>query len=238
MGFWIFSRKKDVLAIRIRKAIQGSFGYTPKNIELYKLALCHKSHSKKSALKNNERLEFLGDAVLDLVLADYLYAKYPDKKEGELTKMRARIVSRKCLIDLANKLGVGKNIPVRKQFDLPRETIIGNTLEAIIGAMYYDLGYEKCMKYTLQAIRENLDLDKVLSINSDYKSMLQEWAQKRRKRVEYKCTEVAVGQEEQKFEAVVFIDEEPKGKGMASSKKNAEKKAAEEAWRLYQNGAF
>lgn len=235
MGFWIFNRKKDVLGDRIKRSINRSFGYTPKNIELYKLALCHKSHSKKGALKNNERLEFLGDAVLDLVLADHLYEKYPNKKEGELTKMRARIVSRECLIDLANKLGIGKDIPVRKQYDLPRETIIGNTLEAIIGAMYYDVGYKKCMKLTLNAIRKNLNLEKVLSINSDYKSMLQEWTQKNRKRVEYKCKEVSVGQEQKKFEAEVYIDEESFGKGLASSKKNAEKMAAKKAWYRVQN---
>ena len=127
---------------------------------------------------------------MDLVLADYLYKKYPNKKEGELTKMRARIVSRECLIDLAEKLGVGKSIPIRKQYDLPRETIIGNTLEAIFGAIYYDLGYDRCMQIGLEVIGKNLDLEKVLSINSDYKSMLQEWTQKKKKRVVYKCEEI------------------------------------------------
>lgn len=230
MGIWPFNRKKDVLGERIKKAIKSSFNFTPKKIELYKVALCHKSHSKKGAHKNNERLEFLGDAVLDLILADFLFEKYPDKKEGELTKMRARIVSRECLIALAEKLSVGKEIPVRKQFDLPRETIIGNTLEAIIGAIYYDVGYSKCMKITLNAIREHIDLEKVLVVNSDYKSMLQEWTQKKKKRVEYKCEEVIIGPDEKKFEATVFIDEQAFGNGRAGSKKNAEKKAAEQAW--------
>lgn len=230
MGIWPFDRKKDVLGERIKKAIRASFGFTPKKIELYKLALCHKSHSKKGAIKNNERLEFLGDAVLDLVLADFLYEKYPNKKEGELTKMRARIVSRECLISLAEKLSVGKEIPVRKQFDLPRETIIGNTLEAIVGAIYYDVGYTKCMRITLEAIKAHIDLDKVLNFNSDYKSMLQEWTQKKKKRVEYKCEEVSVGTDEKKFEATVFIDHKPLGNGKAGSKKAAEKKAAEQAW--------
>ncbi|NND76710.1 MAG: ribonuclease III [Flavobacteriales bacterium] len=230
MGLWPFQRKKDVLGDRIKKAIRASFGFTPKKIDLYKLALCHKSHSKKGAVKNNERLEFLGDAVLDLVLADFLYERYPSKKEGELTKMRARIVSRECLISIAEKLSVGKEIPVRKQFDLPRETIIGNTLEAIIGAIYYDIGYKRCMQITLQAIRNNIDMDKVLEVNSDYKSMLQEWTQKKKKRVEYRCEEVTIGEDEKKFEATVFIDEEPFGNGRAGSKKNAEKRAAKQAW--------
>ncbi len=208
-----------------------SFGFKPKKIELYKLALCHKSHSKKGSSKNNERLEFLGDAVLDLIIADYLYEKYPSKKEGELTKMRARIVSRESLVDLAEKLGVGKNIPVRKQFDLPRETIIGNTLEAIFGAIYYDVGYDKCMKIGLDVIRKNLDFEQVISVNSDYKSMLQEWTQKKRKKVAYKCEEIGQAPNGITFEATVFIDEVPQGRGSASSKKNAEKKAAEEAWK-------
>lgn len=210
--------------------MRESFGFTPKRIELYKLALCHKSHSKKGSKKNNERLEFLGDAVLDLVLADYLYEKYPDKKEGELTKMRARIVSRECLLDLAEKLGVGKNIPVRKQFDLPRENIIGNTLEAIFGAIYYDLGYERCMEIALQVIKQNLDLENALSVNSDFKSMLQEWTQKKKKKVSYKCIEVSEEGKDARFEATVYIDDKSFGNGIASSKKNAEKKAAEEAW--------
>ena len=231
MAFWVFKKKKDVLGDRIRIAIKESFGFKPKKIELYKLALCHKSHSKKGATKNNERLEFLGDAVLDLVLADYLYKKYPKKKEGELTKMRARIVSRECLIDLAEKLGVGKNIPVRKQFDLPRETIIGNTLEALFGAIYYDLGYKKCMKIALDVISKNLDLEVVLSVNSDYKTMLQEWTQKKKKKVAYKCEEVNGNTPHISFEATVYIDDKPYGNGSANSKKNAEKKAAEQAWK-------
>lgn len=230
MRFSFFKSKKDVLGNRIRRTIYASFGCKPKDIALYKLALCHKSHSRKGKIKNNERLEFLGDAVVDLAIADYLYQQFPGKKEGELTKMRARLVSRKNLIDLAENLSVGKEIPVRKQFDLPRETIIGNTLEAIFGAMYYDHGYIKTKEIIIDVYKKYLDLDHLIQNNADYKSMLQEWTQKRKKIVIYKCQEINGDQSLPVFEARVFIDSSLFGIGRGKSKKLAEKMAAEIAW--------
>ena len=230
MRFSLFKSKKDVLGDRIRKTIYASFGCKPKDIDLYKLALCHKSHARKGKAKNNERLEFLGDAVVDLAIADYLYLTFPKKKEGELTKMRARLVSRKNLIDLAENLSIGKEIPVRKQFDLPRETIIGNTLEAIFGAMYYDHGYIKTKQIIIEAYKKHLDLDHLITNNADYKSMLQEWTQKRKKNVVYKCKEINGNLAIPEFEAKVFIDSSLFGVGRGKSKKIAEKMAAEIAW--------
>lgn len=230
MRFSLFKSKKDVLGERIRKSIYNSFGCKPRDISLYKLALCHKSHSRKGKVKNNERLEFLGDAVVDLAIADYLYEKFPNKKEGELTKMRARLVSRKNLIDLAEYLSVGKEIPVRKQFDLPRETIIGNTLEAIFGAMYFDHGYIKTKNIIINSYKRHLDLDHLISNDADYKSLLQEWTQKRKMSVSYKCREVNGKSAVPEFEARVFIDASLYGIGRGKSKKVAEKMAAEIAW--------
>lgn len=230
MRFSFFKSKKDVLGNRIRKSINKSFGCKPRDIDLYKLALCHKSHARKGKAQNNERLEFLGDAVVDLAIADYLYQQFPKKKEGELTKMRARLVSRKNLIDLAENLSVGKEIPVRKQFDLPRETIIGNTLEAIFGAMYYDQGFSKTKRIIIDVYKKYLDLDHLISKNADFKSMLQEWTQKRKKNIVYRCNEVSKDSSKPEFEAEVFIDSSPFGKGRGKSKKIAEKKAAEIAW--------
>ncbi|MBQ2394165.1 MAG: ribonuclease III, partial [Alistipes sp.] len=120
------------------------FGFIPNNIELYKLALIHKSASQSIGGHhiNNERLEFLGDAVIESVTSDYLYIEFPDKNEGFMTQLRAKIVSRQSLNDIARKIGLDKYVVYNSGGNFTQKHIYGDAFEAMMGAVYLDQGYE------------------------------------------------------------------------------------------------
>ena len=130
-----------------KKSLKGILGYSPGNMELYKKALTHRS-IKETSSENNERLEYLGDAILSALVADYLFKRYPYKEEGFLTEMRSKMVNRQQLNDIAVKMGL-KKVTVFNKSDASLKTsqIFGNTLEALVGAIYLDKGYKKTSKW-------------------------------------------------------------------------------------------
>jgi len=200
--------------------------------DLIATALTHPSYTFEnpgSGLENNQRLEFLGDAVLDFVVGEYLYLNYPERPEGELTKMRAAVVNETTLarkaksIDLGQALFLGKGEQSSGGRD--RASIIADALEAVIGAIYLQYGFEKVRKFILNMlVPEIKELDE--GNYGDFKTMLQEKAQKEEYDVSYKILDEEGPDHDKLFTAGVYVHNELKGKGTGKTKKEAEQNAA------------
>ncbi len=218
-------KKRDQESITLRRTVKGIIGKSPKNIHLYRLALSHSSVAEES----NERLEYLGDAILGAIVADYLFKKYPYKNEGFLTEIRSRIVKRESLNDLAIKLGLDQLVQYHKN-NISSRSIYGNALEAFIGAIYLDLGYRTCYAFILnQIISMHLDLKHVVENNRNFKSILIEWSQKNNFLVRFDIEKEEGENHKKEFTATVYFDEQLQATGTGHSKKKAEQAAAEKA---------
>ncbi len=215
------------------KSIRNIFGVRPGNISLYILASQHSSVAKEglSGLKeSNERLEYLGDAVLSAIIADYLFKKYPYKDEGFLTEIRSRIVNRESLNQLGRKLGIEKIIEYHnnRKHAQAYKSLLGDSLEALIGAIYLDKGYLFTKKTILKRlIFPHLDIEKIVDINPNYKSKIIEWAHKNDKDIRFEIMNVKENKHYKEFISQVYIDNKPFGKGFGFNKKRAEQEAAE-----------
>ncbi|MEE4199001.1 MAG: ribonuclease III [Bacteroidales bacterium] len=202
----------------------------PVNLKVYKIAFTHKSASILSDTHqfiNNERLEFLGDAILAAVIADYLFSSFPYKKEGFLTKLRSRIVSREQLNEIALNLGLQYHIVAQARMN-GTKNIYGNALEAFIGAVYIDKGYRKTKRFILEKIiRGNIDLYELSNNDPDYKSQIIEWAQKNKQHVKFIDEEIESTESTlQFFTSTIKVDDEVLGTGKGSSKKEAQQHAS------------
>lgn len=215
---------------KIVSAIQTIAGFTPNNIELYRLATLHSSVAKegKNGFKeSNERLEYLGDAILGAAVADFLFKKFPFKDEGFLTEIRSRIVNRESLNLLAKKIGIGSIVQFDQKNSQLQQVILGNTLEAIVGAIYLDKGYLKCKHFVItKLIAPHYDLDQLISAGSNFKSKLIEWGQREGKEVRFEIVSVQKGKMHKEFTAQVFVGGEEMSTGYGNSKKKAEQDAA------------
>jgi ribonuclease-3 len=210
--------------------------YRPRNLGLFQLAITHKSANRYSNNQpfNNERLEYLGDAVLNTVVADHLYHLYPHDREGFLTKMRSKIVSRETLNSVAKAMGLQQLI-VSRLDDQQGNNVLGDALEALIGAIFLDAGFEKTRKYILhQLINKYIDVRKFECLTFDYKSQLIEWSQKNDMNVVFEDVEQDSNNPQQPvFVSKVKLHEEILGCGTGHSKKEAQQKAAKEAFDVY-----
>ena len=219
--------KPDEVLIR---AIKNIAGISPSNIELYRLATVHSSIAKENGTgfkESNERLEYLGDAILGAAVADFLFKKFPYKSEGFLTEIRSRIVNRESLNLLAKKIGIGNIVQYDQKNAHLQQVILGNTLEAIVGAIYLDKGYLRTKKFVIdKLITPNYDLQDLISSNSNYKSRIIEWAQREGKEVRFEIVNVKKGKNHKEFTAQVVVDQDPRGTGYGNSKKKAEQDAA------------
>ena len=208
-------------------------GYFPGSLKLYKIAFRHKSASSydsAGARINNERLEYLGDAILDAIIADYLYQHFPGKDEGYLTQLRSKIVKRKQLNSLAFKLGITPFIISNTRSNQNKVNILGNTLEAFIGAIYLDKGYYRTRKFVIRRVLyKHLDINKLSRKESDFKSRVIEWAQKNKQDIQFISKESPDHHNEPFFISSVMLEDEELGWGEGYSKKEAEQMAAEEA---------
>ena len=208
-------------------------GIYPSKLHVYKVAFTHKSasiHSDRSKRINNERLEFLGDAILAAIIADSLYSYFPYKKEGFLTKMRARIVSREQLNEIALNMGLQFHIVSQNNIN-GTKNIYGNALEALIGAIYIDKGYNKTKKFILERIiGKNIDLNKLSITDSDYKSQLIEWAQKNKVEILFNDEEIeSTEQNNLYFTSLITLGDQDLGSGKGLSKKEAQQNASKQA---------
>ncbi len=211
---------------KIIKAILFLFGYEPVNINLYKLALLHKSKNKS---ESNERLEYLGDAVLNLIVAEYLFKKYPFKDEGFLTKIRAKIVSRESLNNLGRKVGLKELINFKNvnEYSKNYNSIYGDALEAIIGAVYLDVGFEYCQEYIVKnIIIPYYDFEDLVNKTHNFKSKILEWSQKEKKLIKFSTKKIILKNNSSQFESILIIENKEISKGFGSNKKSAEKDAS------------
>ncbi|WP_231460406.1 MULTISPECIES: ribonuclease III [unclassified Pedobacter] len=218
------------------KKLKNILGFIPGNVTLYKMAFRHRSAAK--VLKNgsrssNERLEFLGDAVLGSVIAELLFKHYPYKEEGFLTEMRSKIVNRANLNQLAKKMGFDKMI----QFDqrsvsiqTKHNSMLGDAFEAIIGAIYMDKGYNFTKEFLLRRIvKPHIDIHTLELTETNFKSKLIEWCQRHGKDIIFELVENGEGESNKLFTISAVVEGEKVGIGRDYNKKNAEKLAAEKA---------
>lgn len=221
-----FSSKKDRELAKNFASITGKF---PVNLSLYNQALCHSSVAKKNqgGIKDSyERLEYLGDAILGMVVAELLFKKFPYKEEGFLTELRARIVSREALNLLCQKIGLAPLIRYGQHKGPRHKSVYGDVMEAVVGAFYLDHGFEPTKKFILsKLILPHYDFDELLSTGYNHKSKIIEWAQKENKEIDFELLEEK-GETSRQFVVQLIVDGNPVMKGFGFNKKKAEQDAA------------
>lgn len=226
-----FSENKDLY-----RSINNIFGFYPGNIFLYKLAFRHKSATirKINGLKmNNERLEFLGDALLSAIVAEFLFKKFPYKNEGFLTEMRSKIVSRTSLNKLSIKLGLSDLILSGIDSNSQSKSAGGDAFEALLGALYLDKGFDFTRKILVnRVISIHFDMDQLIDEHVSYKSRMIEWSQKEKRELQFELVE-EIGEKQQKqYIVAVKVDGVCISQSQDYSIKGAEKLAAEKAYQL------
>jgi len=207
-------------------------GFFPRNIKIYQQALLHKSismRSKKGCLINNERLEFLGDAILDAIVGDIVYKHFEGSREGFLTNTRSKIVQRETLNKLAVEIGLDKLVKYSTRSSSHNSYMYGNAFEAFIGAIYLDQGYDRCKLFIEKKIFKNyIDLDKMSRKEMNFKSRLIEWSQKSRMEVSFELIEQLHDKDyNPMFHTEVLIEGLSAGTGTGYSKKESQQKAAQ-----------
>ncbi len=231
-SFFSRKRKSDQ---QLERALKNIFGFKPRNISLYKLAFRHKSVAQpenNGFRHSNERLEYLGDAVLGSCVADFLFKKYPYKDEGFLTEIRSRIVSRQNLNSLSRKLGIDKLVQTSRENQMTGTSILGDAFEAFIGALYLDKGYRFTYRIVVSKIIQNhIDLDELVVKEINFKSKLIEWAQKEKKELEFELAEETENSRKMRIYHInLRIDNQLIAQGQDYSIKKAEQSAAAQAW--------
>lgn len=233
MGFGFFKRSHQATSDKhLVQSIKNIFGFNPGNVFLYRLAFLHKSLSQEShngIRINNERLEFLGDAILDAITADFLFKTFPTKDEGFLTEMRAKIVSRASLNKLSQKLGIDHLVQLDPSGTY--RSFRGDAFEAFVGAVYLDKGYGFTRDVLIEkVIKRYYDMDELVSLELNFKSKMVEWAQREKKQLQFQVAdEVGSGYKKQ-YLVNVLVDDKPVAQGRDYSIKGAEQLAAEKAW--------
>jgi ribonuclease-3 len=212
-------------------------GFYPHDISLYQQAVAHKSSSirlNSGKWVNNERLEFLGDAILDAIIADILYKEFENKKEGFLTNMRSRIVQRETMNKMAAELGLEDLLVTSTRNVAHNTNMYGDALEALIAAIYLDQGYRVAKKFVFNTlIEKHLDFEGVVKTEIDFKSRLIEWGQKYKLEVRFDVTDSYYDKDHNPiFHSSVFVADIESGEGVGYSKKESHQKAAEKALKL------
>ncbi len=226
---YYFSQERD-----LARKMQDLLGFTPSNLHLFKLAFFHKSSTAIGDLPqhNNERLEYLGDAVLGTIVAEYLFKKYPVSDEGFLTKMRSKIVKRKMLNDLASDMGLDVLLNEYNQTRLS-SSMLGNAFEALVGAVYLDQGYSGTRKFLVRRVlRKYLDIHGLETFDDNFKSQLLEWCQKNGKEAEFKVISRYKHDKRDRFKVAVYVDDQRLSIAEDYNKKSAEQSASEKALQL------
>ena len=230
----------DKIRLLFRKDKESYFcfykilGFYPRNIQLYQQALLHKStsiRSEKGRPLNNERLEFLGDAILDAIVGDIVYKHFEGRREGFLTNTRSKIVQRETLNKLAVEIGLDKLVKYSTRSSSHNSYMYGNAFEAFIGAIYLDQGYERCKRFMEEKIFKNyIDLDKMSRKEVNFKSKLIEWSQKSKVEVSFELIEQFLDEDyNPMFHTEIRIEGISAGKGTGYSKKESQQNAAQAA---------
>jgi ribonuclease III len=211
-------------------------GFKPGNLKLYEIAFIHRSATftlPDGKKINNERLEYLGDAVLDAILSDFLFERFPDATEGFMTKIRSRIVNRDILNQLAISMGLQEILISNVSSFQPTKNLYGDALEALIGSVFIDKGFRKTKKFFIRnVLNKFLDLEVIVSTDTDYKSLVFEWVQKHKSSIIFTYNEeYDFNLKKSVFSTTLIIDKKEMGEGHGTSKKEAEQEAASKAWK-------
>lgn len=207
-------------------------GFVPRDIKHYKKAITHSSQAvgSKRKLACNERLEFLGDAVLTSVASDYLYKKFGKEREGFLSKARSRLVCRESLNDIALKIGLDKIVRVSELGNQHNSYVYGNAFEALIGAIYIDRGYKYCRTFLFEKVFDAIaDIESLLVSDNNFKSRIIEWSQKEHRQVSFVLCSEEIRHNGPYFISEVYIDGVVMGRGEGFSKRESQQRAAQEA---------
>jgi ribonuclease-3 len=227
LKYFSIKRYTNLSDKKLAASIKNLFGFTPKNIDLFKQALRHSSvtrHAKHQ--KSNERLEFLGDSILNSIVADYLFRLLPNADEGFLTQARSRVVSRQQLNKLAYKMGIDKMLVADIKGHIP-VSVSGNAFEALTGAIYLDQGYEKTKKIILQKIiKQHLNIETIIKEDTDYKSRLINYCQKQKIPVKFHLLSEGRDRNKKIFHVGVEVGDKQLGEAKHASKRSAEQLAA------------
>lgn len=230
LKYLFFSKEKDLY-----KTFKIITGRRPNHIGLYQQAMRHVSAAQVNdqGLKESyERLEYLGDAILGMVVAEMLYKRFPFKEEGFLTELRSKIVNRESLNSLSKKIGLKGLVQYHKHkgSSISHKSVYGDSLEALIGAIYLDQGFRFSKRFIItKLIAPHFDFDELVKTTTNYKSKIIEWAQKENKELRFEIIQSNDDARDKQFVAQVFIDDEAFGKGFGFSKKKAEQDAAQKS---------
>ena len=227
-----YLQDKREFASRLNKIL----GFRPGNLKLYEIAFIHRSATftlPDGKKVNNERLEYLGDAVLDAILSDYLFEKFPDANEGFLTKIRSRIVNHDVLNQLAISIGINKILISKISSIHLTKNLYGDAFEALIGSVFLDKGFKKTKKVFIKnVLNKYLNLSQIVKTDTDYKSLVFEWVQKHKSNLVFTYNEeYDFNLKKSVFSTTLIIDKQEFGEGHGSSKKEAEQEAASQAWK-------
>lgn len=220
---------------RFRQKIRAIAEVFPENIELYKLATKHRSIARQNDIglrESNERLEYLGDAILGSVVAEYLFKKFPMKDEGFLTEIRSRIVNRDALNIAARNMGIINIVEYsdNRSNRLGYKSIFGDTLEALIGAIYLDKGYKLTRRFIVNKIlKQQYDLELIVNNNPNYKSKIIEWAHRQGKELRFDISEIKGSSHNREFKADLVLNGNIIAHGTGFSKKKAEQDASQKS---------
>ncbi|MEJ7691411.1 ribonuclease III [Daejeonella sp.] len=221
------------------RSLKNLLGFVPGNLRLYRMAFRHRSVAvelKNGTKNSNERLEFLGDAILGAVIAELLFKMYPYKDEGFLTEMRSKIVSRSNLNQLAKRLGLDELIEFDTRilsYSNKQGSLLGDTFEAMIGAIYLDKDYNFTRDFLItRIIKPHIDIHTLELTETNFKSKLIEWCQRHGKDISFEVVPNAEGENVKLFTVQITVDGENSGIGRDYNKKNAEKLAAEKSCEL------
>lgn len=229
----LFGKKKTTDQLDLIRFVISRFGYRPKDITIFEKAITHKSFSNNTDESSNERLEFLGDAVIDVVVAEFLFNRFPQEDEGYLTKIKSKMVSRKTLADIAEEMDMRTVLRYHKGRSINLNTLEGNAFEAMMGAIYLDGGYEAARKSMKNYVFRNyMDIHKLLEEEIDFKSKLFIWSQKNKYNLEFNVISEENLGHTWNYKVIVAINEQNYGLGSGSSKKIAEQAAAKETLEL------
>jgi ribonuclease III len=235
----LFRKRKNGIYILNKREFSSRLkvllGFRPGNLKIYEIAFIHRSASfnlPDGQRINNERLEFLGDSVLDMILSYFLFEKYPEASEGFMTKIRSRIVNRDILNQLAVSMHIDKLLVSNISSGHITKHLYGDALEALIGAIFIDKGLKKTKNFFIKDVLEKyLNLQTIINTDNDYKSLVFEWVQKNKNNLVFTYNEeYDFDLKKSVFTTILCIDKEEFGKGQGVSKKEAEQEAARQAW--------
>lgn len=230
--FGFFSKKEKLNPSKFSISIFRLLGFYPNNESIFQDALQHRSVTRnKNGLSNNERLEFLGDSVIDLVVAEWLMEEFKDQQEGILTQLRAKIVNRKNLNLCAFKMGLDELIQTDGKINLKNTSIPGNCLEAIVGAVYLDYNLNKASEVVHKVILSHLKPSDLIEHTTNFKSSLLEWSQQEKNNLEIVINDL-LEDGKKHFEAEVIVNDKKISKATGKNKKEASQKASKLAMEL------